>query len=53
VTTDGGTITIGNHFAAWANQGMNLGAQDYQILAVQAYQSSGTANVTVGQTLCC
>ncbi|KAF7864394.1 hypothetical protein EAF04_006528 [Stromatinia cepivora] len=42
-----GTVTTANHFAAWKKLGLVLGGFNYQIVAVEGYQSSGSANVTV------
>ncbi len=42
-----GTITFGNHASFWASKGLNLGTHDYQVLATEGYQSTGTSDITV------
>jgi endo-1,4-beta-xylanase len=44
-----GTVTLRNHFAAWASKGWNLGTHNYQIMATEGWQSSGNANITVSE----
>lgn len=42
-----GSVNVGNHFTAWRNLGLTLGTLDYQIIAVEGYFSSGSANINV------
>lgn len=46
-TGSNNTITFQNHVNAWASKGWNLGNHNYQVMATEGYQSSGSANVTV------
>lgn len=46
--TMNGTIDTACHYKAWASVGLNLGAtHDFQILATEAYYSSGNATFTL------
>jgi endo-1,4-beta-xylanase len=40
-----GTVTVGNHFNAWATHGMNMGSIYEVSMTVEGYQSSGSADV--------
>ncbi|KAL5113159.1 hypothetical protein ACEQ8H_008976 [Pleosporales sp. CAS-2024a] len=43
----GGTINVQAHFDAWSKLGQQLGTHNYQIIATEGYQSSGSASMTV------
>ncbi|CAG8741116.1 2407_t:CDS:2, partial [Acaulospora colombiana] len=43
-----GTVDVACHFNDWQSYSMILGTFSYQIVAVEGYQSSGTATITVG-----
>src|SRR6187402_3820412 len=42
-----GTITFANHVNFWASKGLNLGNHDYQVMAIEGYQSTGNSDITV------
>lgn len=45
------TITFANHVNGWKNLGFSLGSGwNYQMIAVEGYESSGQANVTVWES---
>lgn len=44
-----GTVTLENHFNAWASHGMNLGSMNLQVVAVESWSGSGSASQTVSK----
>lgn len=45
-----GTVTVQNHFNAWAAAGMNLGTMNFQVIAVESWDGSGSAQQSVTNT---
>jgi endo-1,4-beta-xylanase len=45
-----GTVTVENHFQAWAALGMNLGTMNYQVVAVEGWSGSGSASQSVSNS---
>ena len=42
-----GTITVENHFTAWADLGLGLGTLNFQVIAVESWDGSGNCYQTV------
>jgi len=42
-----GTVTTSNHFNEWKNLGLDMGTFNYQIVATEGYDSSGSSTITV------
>lgn len=42
-----GSIHFGDHVKYWESKGLHLGTHNYQIMATEGYQSSGTTDITV------
>jgi endo-1,4-beta-xylanase len=43
----GGAVTMANHINAWQSLGMPIGTHNYQIVATEGYQSSGSSDIYV------
>ncbi|KAL7787062.1 endo beta-1,4-xylanase:ISOTYPE-2 [Trichoderma ceciliae] len=42
-----GTVTVQNHFNAWASLGLHLGTMNYQVVAIEGWGGSGSASQSV------
>ncbi|KAJ5833511.1 carbohydrate-binding module family 1 protein [Penicillium riverlandense] len=42
-----GTVTVQNHFDAWAGVGLELGTMDFQVIAVESWSGAGSATQSV------
>jgi endo-1,4-beta-xylanase len=42
-----GSVNFAEHAAYWASKGLPLGTHNYQIMATEGYQSSGSTDITV------
>lgn len=45
-----GTVTIQNHFDAWKAAGLNLGTLNFQVIAVESWSGSGSAQQAVSNS---
>ncbi|CRG86691.1 hypothetical protein PISL3812_03701 [Talaromyces islandicus] len=44
-----GTVTVQNHFNAWAQAGMSLGSLNYQVMAVESWSGSGSGKISLSK----
>ena len=42
-----GTIDLPTHFNEWRKAGLNIGANDYMIMATEGYRSKGKSDITI------
>ena len=45
-----GTVTVANHFNAWKAAGMNMGTQNYQVMAVESWSGAGSGNIKLSKS---
>ncbi|EFX03450.1 beta-xylanase 1 [Grosmannia clavigera kw1407] len=49
--TSSGTVTVANHFAAWAKNGLDLGTLDYQVMATEGWnKATGSSHYTLSSS---
>lgn len=44
-----GTIDLARHFDEWRKAGVNLGANDFTIMATEGYRSKGKSDITISE----